>query len=241
MQPIVEAEISMTALFAWICAGVAAIATLGAAYFFDRGAEEGISIANERAGIANESAGRANERAAQLEKEAEIARARANEAELKLEQLRERIRPRSINGEAFLKSLNGKPKAPVEIVFTRDDAECFQLAMQIRDWLKLARWDVGDATAILSADTPRLANYTSSMSVGGQPSGVTIVQRATEQADFNREIDRSFGIDGPVDTPGKALAAALGEALGSISRSMSFDTGLVGTLRVVVAPKPQLN
>jgi hypothetical protein len=37
----------MTAYFAWICAAVAAIATLGAAYFFDKSAEEGIAHAEE--------------------------------------------------------------------------------------------------------------------------------------------------------------------------------------------------
>ena len=32
--------------------------------------------------------------------------------------LRKQLQPRKINGEEFLKSLEGKPKAPVEIVFS---------------------------------------------------------------------------------------------------------------------------
>ncbi len=54
----------MTAVFAWICAGIAALATLGAAYFFDKSAEEGIAHARADAAQASEAAGKANERAA---------------------------------------------------------------------------------------------------------------------------------------------------------------------------------
>jgi hypothetical protein len=165
--------------------------------------------------------------------------ARAKEAELKLEQLRDKLKPRAINGDVFLKALEGKPKAPVEILFVRDDPECFQLAMQIRDWLKTAKWDVDDAVAISKADTPRLAKYTSSMGVGGQPSGVTLVQRAASQVDFDRERDDPFDPSAPIDTPGKALSRALMDSLGSVAGAMSFDTGTPGMLRVVVGPKTQ--
>ena len=163
--------------------------------------------------------------------------ARSKEAELKLEQLRERMKPREIKGERFLKLLEGRPKAPVEVVFVRDDPECFRLAMQIRDWLKQAKWDIDDAVAIAAPDTPRLGKYTSSMGVGGQPSGVTVVQRATSQDDFERERHDPFDPNAPIDTPAKALSLALGDSLGSISGSMSFDTGTPGVLRVVVGPK----
>jgi len=56
--------------------------------------------------------------------------------------LRKQLEPRKIKGEEFIKVLEGKPKSPVEIVFPRDDGEEFALAMQIRDWLKMAKWDV---------------------------------------------------------------------------------------------------
>ena len=164
------------------------------------------------------------------------ANARAKEAELKLEQLRERLAPRKINGPEFVKALEGKPKAPVEIVFVRDDPECWQLAMQIRDWLKTAGWEHTQPAAITGPDESRFASYPSSMQAGGQPSGVVIVQRATSQADFERERMNSF--DGPIDTPGKALSHALMGSLGSIGGSMGFETGTIGKLRVVVGPKP---
>ena len=164
------------------------------------------------------------------------ANARALEAKLELEKFKA---PRHIKREEFVKALEGKPKAPVEILFVRDDPECFQLAMQIRDALKEAKWDVpGDIRAIDTADTPRLSQYTSTMGVGGQPQGVTVVQRATSQADFDRERDNPFDKDAPIDTPRKALSRALMNSLGGISGGMSFDTGTPGVLRVVVGPKP---
>jgi hypothetical protein len=171
------------------------------------------------------------------------ATARTKEAELKLEQLRDRMRPRTIKGEQFLKTLGGKPKAPVEILFVRDDPDCFQLSMQIRDWLKDAKWEVGEPRAIESSDlTPRLAQYTSTMGVGGQPHGVTVVMRATSQADFEREPERNpLDPDEPVDTPRKALSRALGESLGEISGGISYESGAPGVLWVVVGPKQNLN
>ena len=79
----------MTAIFAWICAAVAALATLGAAYFFDKSAEEGIVKAEEHAAHANSLAGEAHERAAALEKEAARAKAdlAATQAEIEKSKL----------------------------------------------------------------------------------------------------------------------------------------------------------
>jgi len=193
---------------------------------------------------AAEAAGKAaSAEAAKAQAEIEEAKARQREAELKLEQLRERIRPRRINGAQFVKILEGKPKIPVEILFVRDDPDCFQLSMQIRDVLKQAKWDVKEPRAIESTDmTPRVAQYTSTMGVGGQPHGVTVVMRATSQADFDREIEKDpLAHDAPVDTPRKALLKALQDSLGSISGGISYDAGIIGALLVVVGPKYSLN
>lgn len=170
------------------------------------------------------------------EKDARIAEAnaRALEAQLALEKFKA---PRQINGEDFLRRLEGKPKAPVEILFVRDDAECWQLAMQMRDWLRAAKWEYSEPAAITGPDEARFASYPSSMQAGGQPNGVAIVQRVTSQADFKREEGSLF--DGPIDTPHKALAYALIGSLGGINGHLSFETGPTpGTLRVVVGPKP---
>jgi hypothetical protein len=166
------------------------------------------------------------------------ANARTKEAELKLVQLREKLAPRHINGEQFVGMLEGKPKAPVEIVFPRDDAEAYQLAMQIRDWLRTAKWDAREPAAITGADEPRMAQYPSAMGAGGQPSGITVVRRVTDSTDFKREKINVSDPHDPIDTPMKALTLALGKSLGAVSSSMDFVTGKVGELRVVVGPKP---
>jgi hypothetical protein len=144
----------MTALWAWICAGVAALATLGAAYFFDKSAEEGISVANERSSIANEAAAKANERAALLEKEAarlsaqaeearsEIAgaNARAAEAQLALEKFKA---PRLIE-EAKIRSLGEQLKAYGKTRFDAaaapGDAEAIVFLTYICTMLEIAGW-----------------------------------------------------------------------------------------------------
>jgi hypothetical protein len=154
-------------------------------------------------------------------------------------QLRKQLEPRKIDLAGFVKLLDGAPKAPVEIVFVRDDAECFQLAMQIRDALKAAKWEVTEPTAIIRADEPRMSGYPSAMGAGGQPKGVTIVQRATSQQDFLREnMLQSMLNPDLADTPARALSRALSASLGGVAGGMSFDTGTVGVLRVVVGSKP---
>ena len=80
----------MTVWFAWICAGVAAIATLGAAYFFDRSAEEGIEHAKHDAALANKAAATAHERANSLEAEAAKSNERATALEVEAARTRER-------------------------------------------------------------------------------------------------------------------------------------------------------
>jgi len=163
------------------------------------------------------------------------AKARALEAQLALEKYKA---PRRIDGPAFVAALEGKPKAPVEIVFVRDDPECWQLAMQIRDWLKAAKWKHSEPAAIAGPDESRFSTYPSSMQAGGQPRGVTVVLRVTSQADFQREEDDTLNPNAAIDTPRKALSRALIGSLGQLSGSMNFDTGKVGGLRVVVGPKP---
>src|ERR1700712_2981446 len=70
------------------------------------------------------------------------------DTKLKLEQ----SRPRSINQAQFRKILEGKPKAPVEILFLRDDGEAAQLSLEISSSLKGAGWAVEEPRPIVAAD-----------------------------------------------------------------------------------------
>jgi hypothetical protein len=52
---------------------------------------------------------------AKAKTEAARANERANEAALKLEELRRQVAPRQLNRDAFLKAIDGKPKAPTNL------------------------------------------------------------------------------------------------------------------------------
>src|SRR3569833_1714334 len=98
-------EDAVTLIFAWICVGVAAVVSLGAAYFFDKSADEGIERARSEAAVANE-------RAARLEKDAtaarlEIAQAQARAVEAQAELAKYKA-PRSLSAthrEELVKAL----------------------------------------------------------------------------------------------------------------------------------------
>ena len=178
----------------------------------------------------------ANKRIAELNGEIANANARQAEAELKLEQLRQRVGPRQINQEAFLKVLEGKAMAPVEIMYPREDGEAFNLSIQIRDLLRAAQWQASEPLPVPPNVVARLANQPSHMAVGGQPTGVSVVVRADTQEEFRALQDRE------ANTPINAIVKALLSTLGSISSyaggSDIFTAPPNGIVRIVVGPKP---
>lgn len=127
----------MTGLFAWICAGIAALATLGAAYFFDKSAEEGIKRAEERAAAAEERAAHANERAATLEKS-------AAEARLETERLKSQVAWRSLSVDQTKVLERELTKAPgtVNLRYIDGDPEALYFAIQIAKLLERAHWQI---------------------------------------------------------------------------------------------------
>jgi hypothetical protein len=193
--------------------------------------------ANAALGVARADIAKANAQIAE-------ASARQKEAELKLEQLRQRVSQRHVDREVFLKNLEGKPKAPVEILFVQDDGEAFTLALEIRDLLKLAAWKVEEPRAIIPTDlSARMAaqSIPAAMAAGGQPQGVAVFLRAESQEDITRESENNpLDPNEPIDTPRKALARALLNSLGALSGGMSGEMGRPGVLRVIVGQKPAL-
>ena len=74
---------------------------------------------------------------------------------------------------------------------------------------------------------------------GGNATGVTIVHRMTNEAEYEHESNFILGLT-PIDTPGKAILTALIGSLGgggTVSTMMNLVTGKVGTLRLVVGPR----
>jgi hypothetical protein len=150
--------------------------------------------------------------------------------------LERRVAQRVIDGPNFKKSLEGKPKAPVEIMYPKDDFEAFTLANQLRFVLIFSGWQASEPVPVPPSDNPRLMNLPSTMSVGATAPGVTIVVRA----DTDAEIDAFRDIK--ANTPFRALMDAISEALGGAG-GLATGPGLYGvppqgTLRIVVGPKP---
>jgi len=150
--------------------------------------------------------------------------------------LRKQVGPRQIDLETFLKALEGRPTSPAEIMFPKENGEAFLLAIQFRDLLRLAKWQVAEPVPVPPSDIPRLANQPSHMAAGGQPMGVTVAVRADTQDDFQRLEDR----DAP--TAVNALSQAIQSTLGGVSGYAAgpdvYDPPPAGTIRIIVGPKP---
>lgn len=184
---------------------------------------------NERIAKIEERAAAANERAAE-------ASARAAESERQLEELRKATRARRINGNEFVTLLKGAPSLPVEIMFAKDDGEAFHLALDIRNFVRIAGWTAVEPVPIPSTNQP----VPTTMSVGGQPSGVSLVAHSMTRAEFDA-LGPEFNAPNPaaIVTPFLVLYRALISSLGQLSASAGGPAiPPPGTLRIVVGSRP---
>jgi type II secretory pathway pseudopilin PulG len=167
-------------------------------------------------------------------REARASEERIAAAELKTEQLRKELGPRHLQREIFVREIAESQGAPVKIMYLIDDPECFDLAQQIWRALEDAHWPVQSPKPIpplLLSDSP------TSVSVGGQPSGVTVVARTVSEDEANAAQNRFAGKPW-VRTPWTVLMHVLGDALGKVSgHGGGTNVPSDGTLRVVVAPR----
>jgi hypothetical protein len=150
--------------------------------------------------------------------------------------LRKQVGPRQINGEEFKKKLEGKPAAPVEIMFPREDIEAFHLAIQFRDVLRMSGWEAPEPVPVPPGDVPRLLNQPSIASVGANSAGVTVVMRADTNADFERL--RDLAASTPLNALIQAISSSLGGAGAAAAGPDVFHVPPPGVLRIVVGPKP---
>lgn len=193
-------------------------------------------FSNERIAANEASAARAIADSDIAKAQASDAIARQKEAELQLERLRAKMGPRQIDSAIFLATLEGKPKALVEIMFPKEDGESFMLAIQFRDHLRVAKWDVGEPISVPHTDIPRLANQPSHMAAGAQATGVAVVVRADTQEDVNRASD--FKANTPINALRDAIVKTLGGVAGYAGGPDVFSAPPLGTVRIVVGPKP---
>jgi hypothetical protein len=215
-------------------------------------AQEGAAEANKLAKQATARAEEANLLAKGLEREslslrseiagltlaAETAKKEAAVATLKFEELRRQVAPRNINRDPFLKALAGQPKNPVEIMYLRDDPECFDVAQQFWRALQDAGWEVSAPVPIPVTWESLGAQSPLAMSVNGQPRGVTLATRSVSE----KEIEDSHNMTIPGATWGKTpwtvLLDAIGQSLGTYSSHIGgVNAPPAGIFRIVVAPR----
>jgi len=159
---------------------------------------------------------------------------RAAEAELKLETLRRQVAARHVQRDVFFRAVAGQPKARVELMYLRDDPECFELAQEIWRVLQDAQWDVIAPVPIPPSVASANLQSPTSMSVGGQPSGVTVVTHSVS----DKEAEADLNSKNWEHTPWTVLSNALLQSLGQIKGSGGGpNSPPEGTLRVVVAPR----
>ncbi len=168
------------------------------------------------------------------------ANARAKESELKLEQLRKEVGPRQLNRAAFLHALKDQPKAPVAILYLRDDPDSLEFAQEIENSLKAAKWIVISREVIPTPSGIRAGpEIPITMSVGGQPSGITVVARSVSEKESRASelmMRQDWETTDWVRTPWTVLSNAFLQSMGR-SSSSSHTSVPEGTLRIVVGPR----
>ena len=139
---------------------------------------------------------------------------------------------RQLDAQRFLKALEDKPKAPVQIVVADNDAEAFQLALQFQRLLQIATWKVSDLVRVSQRDLMRLANRPGYWVEEDQLVGISIAVVAESPEDFEVAGDRE------ADTPLNALMEAILDTLGSVDTYAAgknfFPAPPSKTLRLVV-------
>ncbi|CAB3715714.1 hypothetical protein LMG24238_04497 [Paraburkholderia sediminicola] len=202
-----------------VCGAVAAISGLLGAIVSREVTAVAQRESDERIAAANALAAKSNESTAT--------------AVLKLEQLRAQVGPRQFNRAAFLEALRGETAGSVQIVYLRNDPECFDVAQQVWHLLEDAGWQVTPPTPIFDGRN----NQPAAMNVDGQPAGLTVVASIQSPAEADAELLRANG-EAWVHTPFTTLTYAIERGIGRIATHINGpNRPAPGTLRVVVAPR----
>jgi hypothetical protein len=129
--------------------------------------------------------------------------------------LESQLAPREIDGKVFMEMLVKEPKEKCEILYTPGDPDSYQLSLQIFWYIMHAGWDCDVERPI-----PPKAD---SRSFVAWPTGISLVSNTAENV-----------------KPGSAFAtllAAFRATLGQTGAGAD-DKVPLGTIRIVVAPKP---
>ncbi len=147
------------------------------------------------------------------------------EAELHLGRLKEQVAWRHIPADEFVKALQDGPKARmVNVLYLRDDPECWSLAMEFIDVLSKASWPFSLPEPIKPNDTPPFSLFPSTLSIGANPTGISVEAREFKFPDWDDKT--AFGV----------LTNAIVHCLGGVSprENKSLPDGI---FRIIVGPK----
>lgn len=157
----------------------------------------------------------------------------AANAALKLEQLRMQVGPRQFNRVAFLEVLNGATVGNAQIVYLRNDPECFDVAQQLWHLLEEAGWQVTAPAPIFDGRNAEPA----AMNADGQPAGLTVVASIQSQAEADAQNLRAAG-QAWAHTPFTMLTYAIEQGIGRVATHINGPNRPPhGIVRVVVAPR----
>lgn len=135
---------------------------------------------------------------------------------------------------------------PVEIWYLRDDPDAWHLSLQLRDLLKIAKWEGAEPIPIPATTVERYVNQPSAAGVGSDAAGVTLVVRMVKPRNIHDLPPPSERLKDP-DWYRKELANptlwalhdALLDSLGQMHVSENDETApAAGIIRIVVGPKP---
>jgi hypothetical protein len=167
--------------------------------------------------------------------ETRAAREDAMRARALAEELQKRQAPRVIDRDAFLHALGDYPTGSVEIMYVKDDHESFRLSLEIRELLRKAKWTALEPMPIPQSDS----QLPSAMSVGAQPSGITVVANIVSVEEASAPMFSGMQKDW-VKTPYTVLSHAFIVSMGGVAGGTARDRKTPeGVLRVVVAPKSE--
>lgn len=147
-------------------------------------------------------------------------------------ELRKSASARHVDFQKFAKALEGEPKLPVEIWYSNAASDASMLATEINWALERAGWEfrraipIPHAEPIASDRDPRWL-LSDISAAGGSSSGISVARH------------------GPVSTkdisPQMALLHAIAEGIGRTAHATGVETVPEGTLRIIIAPKADLD
>ena len=136
--------------------------------------------------------------------------------------------------DEITKLLEEGPSAPVEVLYLKDDPECFELAQTIRQALDAAGWPASGPSPFPEQENSDLPSATM---MDANPSGVTVVSSPITKAESDASDAQMLGKPW-VKTPFTVLSNALLQTVGKLHTSSGGPHAPPPSkLRVVVAPR----